>query len=89
MGVYRGSPELFKPDIKSMSETGVSFTVAAVENATFSNFNSYQFLCDFVSYFPLKMWIKIVAFVSLLCIIFSSKYLFVFWIISITAAKFL
>ena len=24
--VYRGSPELFKPDIKSMSETGVSFS---------------------------------------------------------------
>ena len=26
MGAYRGSPELFNPDIMSMSETGVSFS---------------------------------------------------------------
>ena len=26
MGAYRGSPELFKPDIMSLSETGVSFS---------------------------------------------------------------
>ena len=26
MGAYRGSPELFKQDIMSMSETGVSFS---------------------------------------------------------------